>query len=172
MKTLYDTIQEGILGNVDDVLDDGNRELERLSVFGKRFKFVRAVCGSSSSGVLNMASLKKLTKDLDYMNAGIEHGYFDKQGKIRMFANWLDHIPFAELGIKNSEDTGDDLRHLFTDNFRKYCEDNDIFNSKNRISMWAVSVAATHGKDDFHIIVMRDDKISNAYAFRLCYKAV
>ena len=177
MKNLYDILQEGILGNVDDVMQDGDKEVERLSTFGARFHFDRAVCGSRSSEVLSLKTLKKLTKDMDYMSTGIKNGVFNRmdgpKDKIKMFANWLDHIKFSDLGITDTTDTGDKLRREFTEKFRKYCDENEVFNNKGRISMWVVSEAATHGdKKRFEIIVSRDDKISSMHVFRLYYTAV
>ena len=166
------TLKESLLGDIESNFAKGEDVMNTLNTFGYKFKLIRAVCGSNSSGVLNMANLKKLTKDLDYMDDNIEHGYFDKQGKIKMFANWLSHISFSDLGITNIENTGDEFRRAFTEGFRKYCDDNNIFNSSHKVGMWATSVAVTRDKDVLDIIVTRNDNISNAYTFRLYYRAV
>lgn len=166
------TLKESLLSDIESNFAKGEDAMNALNTFGYKFKLIRAVCGSSSSGVLNMANLKKLTKGLNYMDDNIERGYFDKQGKIKMFANWLDHISFSDLGITNTSDTGDEFRRAFTEGFRKYCDDNNIFNSSHKVDMWATSVAVTRDKDVLDIIVTRNDNISNAYTFRLYYRAV
>ena len=82
-------LKESLLSDIESNFAKGEDAMNALNTFGYKFKLIRAVCGSSSSGVLNMANLKKLTKGLNYMDDNIERGYFDKQGKIKMFANWL-----------------------------------------------------------------------------------
>ena len=166
------TLKESLLGDIESNFAKGEDVMNTLNTFGHKFKLIHALCGSSSSGVLNMTNLKKLTKNLDYIDDNIERGYFDKQGKIKMFANWLSHISFSDLGITNTENTGDEFRRAFTEGFRKYCDDNNIFNSSHKVGMWATSVAVTRNKDILDIIVTRNDNISNVYTFRLYFRAI
>lgn len=166
------TLKESLLGDIESNFAKGEDVMNALNTFGHKFKLIRAVCGSNSAGVLNMVNLKKLTKDLDYTDDNIKNGYFDKQGKIKMFANWLGHISFSDIGITNTNNTGDEFRRAFTEGFRKYCDDNNVFNSSRKVDMWATSVAVTRDADILDIIVTRNDNISNAYTFRLYYRAV
>ena len=162
------TLKESLLGNIENAMDKGEDVMNKLNTFGYRFKFDRALVGSNSSGVLNMASLKKLTANMDYMSNGIERGLFDKQGKIKRFANWIDHLPFNDLDINPNSEIDDNFRCELTKKLWDLCKTNSIFNRDGRVSMWVVSVAAS-GKDRLDIIVSRDDKISNAYVFKLYY---
>jgi hypothetical protein len=165
MKTLY----ESILSDVDANLERGNNDVEKVIMFGKRFVFERAIVGSASGTVLSMSSLKKLTKDMTYMSDKIEHGRFDRQGKIKMFANLIDHLSLIDLGVNIMGDTGEDFRKELTVKLNDYCEGNNIFNNNDTVHMWVVSERAT-GKDELHIIVSRTNKYSNSYMFKLVYK--
>jgi hypothetical protein len=163
------TLKESILSGIDTNLEQGNIDVKNVITFGKRFVFDRAVVGSNSGGVLNMTSLKNLTKDMAYMSDKVGRGQFDKQGKVKMFANLIDHLTLTDLGIDILTNVDDNFRKELTYKLREYCEDNNIFNRNDRVSMWVVSEVAS-SKDRLDIIVTRDDKISNAYTFRLYYK--
>lgn len=163
------TLKESLLSDIDTNLEQGNSDVEKVITFGKRFIFDRAVVGSNSGGVLSKASLKKLTNGMDYISDKIERGQFDKQGKVKMFANLIDHLTLTDLGIDILTNVDDNFRKELTYKLKEYCETNNIFNRNDRVSMWVVSEAAS-SKDRLDIIVARDDKISNAYAFRLYYK--
>lgn len=165
MKTLY----ESILSDVDTNLERGNNDVEKVITFGKRFIFDRAIVGSASGSILSMSSLKKLTKDMTYMSDKIERGQFDRQGKIKMFANLIDHLSLIDLGVNIMGDTGEDFRKELTVKLNDYCKDNNIFNNFDTVHMWVVSERAT-GKDELHIIVSRTNKYSNSYMFKLTYK--
>ena len=59
------SLKESLLSDIDTNLERGNNDVEKVITFGKRFIFDRTVVGSSSGGVLNKASLKKLTNGMD-----------------------------------------------------------------------------------------------------------
>lgn len=165
MKTLY----EGILADMDDTIKTGDTNIDKFEIFGKKFIFDRAVVGSASSSMLNKLSLKKLTNKMSYMSDKIERGQFDKQDKVKLFANMIDHLSFTDLDIYMIGDTGEDFRKNLTNKLNKYFEDNNIFNNIDRTHMWVVSERAT-GKDELHIIVARKDKMSASHMFKLYYK--
>lgn len=165
MKTLY----ESILSDVDTNIERGNNDVEKVITFGKRFVFERAIVGSASGSILSMSSLKKLTKDMTYMSDKIERGQFDRQGKVKLFANLIDHLSLVDLGLNIMGDTGEDFRKELTVKLNDYCKDNNIFNNFDAVHMWVVSERAT-GKDELHIIAARNDKYSNSYMFKLAYK--
>lgn len=165
MKTLY----ESLLSDIDTNIEQGNIDVEKVITFGKRFIFERAIVGSASGTVLSMSSLKKLTKDMTYMSDKIERGQFDKQGKVKRFANLIDHLSLVDLGVNIMGNTGEDFRKELTVKLNKYCEDNNIFNNNDNVHMWVVSERAT-GKDELHIIVSRTNAYSNAHMFKLVYK--
>lgn len=165
MKTLY----ESILSDVDKNLEQGNSDVEKIITFGKRFIFDKAIVGSASGGILNMSSLKKLTNGMNYMSDKIERGQFDKSGKVKMFANLIDHLSLADLEVNIMGNTGEDFRKDLTAKLNKYCKDNNIFNNFDKAHMWVVSERAT-GKDELHIILARTDKYSNSHMFKFVYK--
>jgi hypothetical protein len=165
MKTLY----ESILSDVDANLERGNNDVEKVITFGKRFVFERAIVGSASGDILNAISLKKLTNGMDYMSDKIDRGQFDKRGKVKMFANLIDHLSLADLEVNIMGNTGEDFRKDLTVKLNKYCKDNNVFINDDKVHMWVVSERAT-GKDELHIIVARTDKYGNSYMFKLAYK--
>ena len=96
-------------------------------------------------------------------------GVIDRQGKVKLFANLIDHLSLVDLGLNIMGDTGEDFRKELTVKLTKYCEDNNIFNNFDKVHMWVVSERTT-GKDELHIIAARNDKYSNSYMFKLAYK--
>lgn len=163
------TLKESLLSDIDTNLEQGNIDVEKVITFGKRFIFDRAIVGSAAGAVLNMASLKKLTNGMSYMSDKIKRGWFDKLGKVKLFANLIDHLSLVDLRVNIMGDTGEDFRKELTVKLNDYCKDNDIFNNFDKVHMWVVSERAT-GKDELHIIVARTDKYSNSYMFKLAYK--
>lgn len=165
------TLKESLLSDIDTNLERGNSDVEKVITFGKRFIFERAIVGSASGSILSMSSLKKITNGMSYMSDKIERGQFDRQGKVKMFANLIDHLSLIDLGVNIMGDTGEDFRKELTVKLNDYCKDNNIFNNFDTVHMWVVSERAT-GKDELHIIVSRTNKYSNSYMFKLTYKIV
>lgn len=163
------TLKESLLSDIDTNIERGNSDVEKVITFGKRFIFDRAIVGSASGSVLSMSSLKKLTNGMNYMSDKIKRGWFDKLGKVKLFANLIDHLSLVDLGVNIMGDTGEDFRKELTIKLNKYCEDNNIFNNFDTVHMWVVSERAT-GRDELHIIVSRMSKYSNAHTFKLVYK--
>lgn len=163
------TLKESLLSDIDANLEKGNNDVEKVITFGKRFIFYNAIVGSASGTVLNMSALKKLTNGMGYISDKIEHGQFDRQGKIKRFANLIDHLSLVDLDVNIMGDTGEEFRKELTVKLNKYCNDNNIFNNVDSVHMWVVSERAT-GKDELHIIVSRINKYSNSYMFKLAYK--
>ena len=96
-------------------------------------------------------------------------GVIDRQGKVKLFANLIDHLSLVDLGLNIMGDTGEDFRKELTVKLNDYCKDNNIFNNFDTVHMWVVSERTT-GKDELHIIAARNDKYSNSYMFKLAYK--
>ena len=163
------TLKESLLSDIDTNIERGNNDVEKVITFGKRFIFERAIVGSASGDILNAVSLKKLTNGMDYMSDKIERGQFDKKGKVKMFANLIDHLSLVDLGVNILDNTGEEFRKKLTVKFNKYCKDNNIFNNFDKVHMWVVSERAT-GKDELQIILARTDKYTNSHMFKLVYK--
>lgn len=164
------TLKESLLGDIESNFAKGADAMNKLNVFGCRFKFSRAVVGSTSAGILSLTTLKKLTNGMSYMSDKIEKGLFDKQGKIKMLANLIDHLTSEDLGIDISANADNSFRKDLTVKLGNYIANNDIFSGvgKRNASMWVVSVQGS-SENSLDILFTRNDKISNAYTFRLYY---
>lgn len=164
MKTLY----EGILGDMESTISAGDDNVDKFITFGKRYKFIRAIVGSASGSLFNSKALKQLTKNLDYISQNIETGYFEKSGKIKMFANWLDHLKFEDIDIKPGNDNNNDYRKELGDKILDHAKELGLFNTTN-IHLWCSSTRVT-GDGHIDIVCGRTDKNSNSYVFKLCYE--
>ena len=98
------TLKESILQDADITLSITDDDAKKAMMFSTHYRFSYATCGSACGSVFNMRLLKQLTKNMGFISHDIEYGQFDKQGKTRMFANWLDHITFDALGLNISKD--------------------------------------------------------------------
>ena len=156
MKTLY----EGILGDIDDTLSKSDKGIDKYAVFGKRFKFKGcSYLTQASATMLNAVQLKKLTKNLDYMNYNIEHGLFDKQNKFKMFLNWIDHLTFDEIGVNPTNVTSDQFRMDLADAIERLCLKNGIFNNTDKTILFCPTTRVT-GDDTLRLFLHRSDKIN------------
>ena len=164
MKTLY----EGILGDMEDTISSGDENVDKFITFGKRYKFTRAIVGSASGSLFNSKALKQLTKNLDYTNRGIEIGHFEKSGKVKMFANWLDHLKFEDIDIKPGNDTDNDYRKELGDKILDHATKLGLFNTAN-LHLWCSSTRVT-GDGNIDVVCGRTDRNSSSYMFKLCYE--
>ena len=165
------TLKESILQDADITLSMTDDDAKKAIMFSTHYEFKYATCGSTSGSAFNMRLLKQLTKNMGFISHGIEYGLFDKQGKARMFANWLDHITFDELGINISKDyKSKDFQIELVKAIEDYCVSNKIISmDSNKLHMWRGSFS---NDNEFIIMISRTDKISNAYTLKLCYKIV
>jgi hypothetical protein len=165
------TLKESILQDADIALSMTDDDAKKAIMFSTHYKFSYAICGSASGSAFNMRLLKQLTKNMGFISHGIEYGLFDKQGKARMFANWLDHITFDELGFNISNDyKSKDFQIELVKAIQDYCVSNKIISlDPNKLHMWRGSYSSDN---EFIIMISRTDKISNAYTLKLCYKIV
>lgn len=156
MKTLY----EGILGDIDDTLSKSDKDIEKYRTFGKRFNFVAcSFLTEATAGMLNSSALKKLTRNLDYMNSNIENGLFDRQNKFKMFLNWIDHLTFDELGVKPGNPTSDQFRMDLADAIENRCKKEGIFNNTDRTIIYCPTARVT-GDDRIRVFIHRSDKMN------------
>ena len=148
MKTLY----EGILGDIDDTLSKSDKDIEKYRTFGKRFNFVGcSYLTQACASMLNASALKKLTKNLDYMNYNIENGMFDRQNKFKMFSN--------ELGVKPGSTISDQFRMDLADAIENRCKKEGIFNNADRTIIYCPTTRVT-GDDRIRLFVHRSDKMN------------
>lgn len=182
MKTLYESILsdnvisesllsdigESLLSDMKDTIASGNDNVEKLVTFGKRYKFTRAIVGSASGSLFNSKALKQLTKNLDYSNRAIETGYFEKSGKVKMFANWLDHLKFEDINIKPGNDNDNDYRKELGDKILDHAKELGLFNTTN-LHLWCSSTRVTTD-NSIDVVCGRTDRNSNSYVFKLCYE--
>jgi hypothetical protein len=163
------TLKESILQDADIALSMTDDDAKKAIMFSTHYEFKYATCGSTCGSVFNMRLLKQLTKNMGFISHGIEYGQFDKQGKARMFANWLDHITFDELGLNISKDyKSKDFQIELVKAIEDYCVSNKIISmDPNKLHMWRGSFS---NDNEFIIMISRTDKISNAYTLKLCYK--
>jgi hypothetical protein len=121
------TLKESILQDADITLSMTDDDAKKAIMFSTYYEFKYATCGSTCGSVFNMRLLKQLTKNMGFISHGIEYGQFDKQGKARMFANWLDHITFDELGLNISKDyKSKDFQIELVKAIEDYCVSNKI----------------------------------------------
>ena len=100
MKNIIDLYEASLLGDLEDTINSGDKEVDKFTQFGKLFSFDQIQFASDSTAVFfNAPTLKKLTKGMDYINSKINLGWFDSKNKIKMFINWLDHVSFEDLAI-------------------------------------------------------------------------
>ena len=130
MKTLY----EGILADMEDILDKGEEDIKKYETFGYRFTFVNAITSTKAAGMFSVLALKNVTKNIkDFINLKVERSIFDSKQRGQMFVNWLDHMSFEELGIDinkydltNITNSNQEVLKELTKVIRKKCLENDI----------------------------------------------
>jgi hypothetical protein len=84
----------------------------------------------------------------DYM----EKAKFDKQNKLKMLANLIDHIPLKDLGIKYDDDlTSNEVRKNISKNLKNYIKDTGVVSKEEIFHIWAASFNIT-GPNNFEII--------------------
>lgn len=171
MKTLY----EGILADMEDILDKGEEDIKKFETFGYRFTFVNAITSTKASGMFSVLALKKVTKDIkDFINLKVERSIFDSKQRGQMFVNWLDHMSFEELGIdinkynlSNITNSNQEVLKELTKAIRKKCLENNIFNSPKNIDLY---VLKNRHDNCIEIFISDRTKYSASYMMKFLYK--
>ena len=169
MKTLY----EGILADMEDILDKGEEDIKKFETFGYRFEFINAIISSTSAKMFNLKSLQKLSKGLDFNNLLIERSFFDSKQRGQMFANWMDHLSFEELGIDinkydlNITRSNQEVLKDLTKAIRELCKKNDVFNSPEKIDLY---VLKNSHNNCIEIFISDRTKYSASYMMKFIYK--
>lgn len=171
MKTLY----EGMLADMEDILDKGEEDIKKYETFGYRFTFVSAITSTKAAGMFSVLALKKVTKNInDFINSKVEKSIFDSKQRGQMFVNWIDHMSFKELGIdinkynlSNITNSNQEVLKVLTNAIRKKCLENDIFNSPKNIDLYVLKNSHT---DCFEIFISDRTKYSAQYMMKFVYK--
>jgi negative regulator of genetic competence, sporulation and motility len=99
--------------------------------------------------------MKNLTKGMDYMDENVERGIFDRQNKVKMLCNWIEHIDLMEWGFSDVDWINDrDRRREFGLKLCQTLELNGGFNSDGHC--W-VSMCSFETKND-GLILMFDKR--------------
>ena len=167
------SLKESILADIDDTLERGNDDIKKFETFGYMFTFSRGISSTKAASVFNLNALKKLTKNLDYINDNIKIAVFDNRYKCNMFLNWLEHLSFEELGIdihKYSDFTSIEFQKDMTKSLRKLCDKNNIFNGINRGDIYVLK-ARDYDKDSlFEIFISDRYSFSASSMMKFVYK--
>lgn len=134
------TLKESILDDIDSTLEKGDKYIQKYERIGTLFTFCDGVSSlKSSTMIFNVINLKKLTKNLDYINDNIRPENVVLDRKCNMFLNWIEHLTFKELGIdihKYSDFSSDQFLNDMTKALRDICLKNDIFYSPGVYSIY------------------------------------
>lgn len=149
------TSEASILGDLEDTINSGNKEVDKFTQFGKLFSFDQIQFASDSTAVFfNAPTLKRLTKGMNYINDKINIGWFDSKQKIKMFLNWLDHISFENLDIdyKLLRDTSsEEFRQKLAKSIQVYGKDCEVFTPKYHVQVYCPSTKVT-GRDELRLM--------------------
>lgn len=152
------SLKESLLGDMEDNLAKGDDIMNSYTYFGGRFEFIGGICGSQSATTLSANALKRLTKNMPYMNSYIEKASFGRNDKLKMLANLIDHIPLKDLEIEYNDDlTSNEVRKRISKNLKNYIKDTGVVSKEEVFHIWAASFNIT-GPNDFEIIISRTDK--------------
>ena len=119
------SLKESILADIEDTLNNGDKTIKKYETVGYMFTFARGISSTKAAAVFSLNSLKKLTKNLDYINDNIKIAIFDNRYKCNMFLNWFEHLSFKELGIdiyKYSDFSSLDFQKALTKSLRELCK--------------------------------------------------
>lgn len=161
------TLKESLLADIDNSLEQGNKDIKTYNCFGNFFKLRRTVLTKTGVSAFSATGLKKLNKSLDYINgttAMSETSYmYDGGGKkAKMFCNWVDHIKLDELELSTadlkilSKGFNDNLRAKIVNNFTEICRKNDVFNTPELINVrlsYVHQPANSEEKNELEIII-------------------
>ena len=167
MKDIY-TIYEGLLSGMDDTLDRGEADIETVYKLGNRIKLYNVRnCSDVSASILNANNLKKLTKDLPYIDDNIERGVFDGRNKIKMFANWISNINMMDFGFTKFDFMDDNFRDEFGKKLNKLCNQLNIFNGEYiKLFMPSTRVSKVY----FEIMVFHQSNMHKTFKLIFEYK--
>ena len=144
MKSIIELYEGSLLDDIDDILNSGDKEVEKYTQFGKLFSFYQIQYANESTAVFfNAPTLKRLTKGMDYK---INLIGFDSKNKIKMFVNWLDNVSFEDLDIDYQllrDTSSEEFRQKLAKRIQAYGKDCGVFTPKYHIQVYCPSTRAT-----------------------------
>lgn len=173
------TLKESLLTDIDNSLEQGDEEIQKHGKIGTMFTFCDGISSLKASMVFSVRDLKRLTKNLDYINDNIrpEKAIFDSKHKCNMFLNWIEHLTFKELGIdiyKYSDFSSDQFLKDMTKALREICLKNDIFNSPNKVDIYILKAKLFNYNRDkdalFEIFISDKTSFSASSMMKFVYK--
>ena len=175
------SLKESLLADIDSSLEKGDEDIQKHGKFGTLFTFCDGISSSTASMVFSVRDLKRLTKNLDYINDNIrpEKVIFDNRHKCNMFLNWIEHLTFKELGIdihKYSDFSSDQFLKDMTKALRDICLKNNIFNSPDRAGIYILKAKMfnhNYNRDKdalFEIFISDKTKFSASSMMKFVYK--
>lgn len=167
------TLKESLLADIDSSLEQGDEDIQKYETVGHMFTFSRGVSSTKAAAVFSVNSLKKLTKDLDYINDNIKLAIFDNKYKCNMFLNWFENLSFDELGINilKYKDFGSlDFQKALTKSLRELCKKNSIFNSPDKVDLYVLKARDYDSDSLFEIFISDRTKFSASSMMKFVYK--
>lgn len=167
------SLKESLLDDIDTALTNGDKTIKKYEIVGHMFTFTRGVSSTKAAAVFSLNSLKKLTKDLDYINDNIKVAIFDNRYKCNMFLNWFENLTFDELGInilKYKDFSTLDFQKDLTKSLRELCKKNDIFNSFDKVDIYVLKARDYDSDSLFEIFISDKTKFSASSMMKFVYK--
>lgn len=154
-NSLHSLLEASILGDIEDTLENGDSELEKLTTFGKRFENTHIQGIESDASMLNLPALKRLSKGLDYMNTATALIRFDKKNKVKMLCNILDHLTYEKIGMGNTHNNkntiaSDMFRNWFGIYLNRWMLENKIIGDEIKVYCPSNDICR---KDEFRIVI-------------------
>ena len=155
MKNIIDLYEASLLGDLEDTINSGDKEVNKFTQFGKLFSFdIIQYANDSTAAFFNAPTLKRLTKGMDYINSKIDLGRFDSKNKIKMFVNWLDHVSFEDLEIDYQllrNTSSEEFRQKLAKSIQAYGKDYGVFTPQYHVQVYCPSIRAT-GHDELRLM--------------------
>lgn len=160
------TLRESLLGDLEDNLKAGVEMAKNYTLFGSRFKFLRCVCNARCATVLDAINLKRVTKNMNYMHEEMENHNFMNNPKLKLLANFIDHIDLNEFDINIHDNPNtEQFRKNIGSKLKEYIIDNKLISKEDKFHIFAPSINVT-GTDEFELIVVRTDSVGVMTKFR------
>lgn len=138
MKTLIQYINEGILGDIDDTISNGDEYVKRMGTFGFKYKLKYIfTTGSAEYDWIDTYKLQKLTKDM-YVNDRLKEICKESWMTTQLYhlAIFIDNISRTELKMNDNKNlchlrSNDKQVESFSKNLQKILIDKGILTSKS-----------------------------------------
>lgn len=161
------TLKESLLSDIDTSLEQGDKDIKNYNCWGKVFKLDRTVLNASVTKAFSLVNLKKLTKDMDFINdttamPDTSYMYAGGDKRTRMFANWVDHINLDDLGLTRSElkllsnEITTEIRAKIVTGLIELCKKNNIFNNIKSVSVRIVYVKQISSNNQIEIVIWKN----------------